>query len=149
MPLLSTARSFARNLRLYPSSRWRVTTWFVIAIMSLQTNTNTFWDIFSLNMFSSVLNIFVHCLSTNVPSYSLFPQQHIPLKEIFKTSWKLHSHTWWETGIFMLVTTQISCLCWNRRNIVQLWWASSLNLIIFCSASSSNTHWRICTYWAS
>lgn len=107
MSLLSTALSFARDLRLYPSSRWRVTTWFVIAIMSLQININTFWGIFSLNMFSSVLNIFVHCLSTNAPSYSPFPQKHIPPEEIFKTSWKLHFHTWWETCIFILVTTHI------------------------------------------
>jgi len=61
----------------------------------------------------------------------------------------LHSNTWWETGLFMLVTIQISYLCWNRPNLVNLWWTSSLNVIIFYSASRSDTYWRTCTYWAS
>jgi hypothetical protein len=107
---------------------------------------NTF---FPLNMFSSVLNIFVHRLCINALPFSLFPQQYIPLKEIFQTTWKLHFHTWCEPGLFMLVTNQISYLCWNRCFLVQRWYTSSLNLIIFCSASSIDTYWRICTYWAS
>lgn len=86
---------FAYNPHPFPSSGWRVTTWFVIVIMYLQINANNFWNIFPLNMFPSVLNIFVQHLFINALSYSLFPKQRILLKETFKTSWKLHSHIWY------------------------------------------------------
>jgi hypothetical protein len=63
--------------------------------MSFPINANNFWNIFPLNMFSSILNIFVQHLFINALSYSNFPKQRIPLKETFKTSWKLHFHIWY------------------------------------------------------
>jgi hypothetical protein len=137
--IISDDSSFCEcNHRPFPSSGWGLATWFLIHYAS-PNNYQHASRHFSSKHIPFSLGYFPHRLFISVVSYRLFPQQHISLKEIFKTYWKFHSYTWWEPSILMLVTTHISYLCWNRPNLVKFWWVSSLNLITFCSASRSDT----------